>query len=107
MRFIVLVFSSMLALALAAVLAQAPAPTATTSHYTTTGTQIGQILDDPAARAIVNKRIPGVIDNDQIEMARQLTLKDLQQYSGDKMPDKALADIDAEFAKIPAIPAKP
>jgi len=31
-----------------------------------------------------------------------MTLKQIQQYSPDNLSDKTLADIDAEFAKLPA-----
>lgn len=34
-----------------------------------------------------------------------MTLKDIQQYSPDTITDKVLANLDAEFAKIPAKPA--
>lgn len=39
-------------------------------------------------------------------MARGMTLKDIQQYSPDQINDKVLTSLDAEFAKIPAKPAK-
>jgi para-nitrobenzyl esterase len=35
-------------------------------------------------------------------MARGMTLKAIQQYSPDAITDKVLADIDADFQKIPA-----
>lgn len=70
-------------------------------HYTTATTEIGTLLDDPAAKAILEKYIPGMTTNDQVEMARAMTLKDIQQYSPDAVTDKALAQIDAELAKLP------
>lgn len=71
-------------------------------HYTTATTEIGTLLDDPAAKAIIEKYIPGMTTNDQVEMARAMTLKDIQQYSPDQVTDKVLAEIDAAFAKLPA-----
>lgn len=83
--------------------APAPAPVATApAHYTTADTEIGTLLDDPAAKAIVEKNIPGMTTNDQIDMARGMTLKAVQQYSPDLVTDARLAAIDAEFAKLPA-----
>jgi para-nitrobenzyl esterase len=79
---------------------QAPATAA--AHYSTASTTIGDILDDPAAKAVVVKILPDVIDNDQIDAARSMTLKDLQQYASDKITDTVLASIDAEFARLPA-----
>lgn len=70
-------------------------------HYSTTTTEIGVLLDDPAARAILDKHLPGMTTNDQVEMARAMTLKDIQQYNPDEVTDKILSAIDADFAKIP------
>ena len=86
----------------------APAAAATTkvAHYSTASTEIGTLLDDPAAKALLEKYIPGMTTNEQIDMARGMTLKDIQQYSPDQITDKVLANLDAEFAKIPAKTAK-
>ena len=78
------------------------ATTAKAAHYSTSSTEIGTLLDDPAAKALIEKNIPGMTTNDQIDMARGMTLKDIQQYSPDTITDKVLANLDAEFAKIPA-----
>lgn len=80
----------------------APAPAAHASRpYTTATTDIGSLMDDPDAHAIVEKYIPGFFESDQIDLARNMTLKDVQQYAPDKVTDKVLADIDIEFAKLP------
>ncbi|MBB6255372.1 hypothetical protein [Nitrospirillum iridis] len=89
-----------------AAFAQSTAPATAThaapAHYSTTETEIGKLLDDPAARALLDKYIPGMTASDQIDMARAMTLKDIQQYSPDQVNDKVLAQLDAEFAKIQA-----
>ncbi len=85
----------------------AASPAATAGHYSTSTTEIGTLLDDPAAKALVEKNIPGMTTNDQIDMARAMTLKDIQQYSPDQVTDKVLAALDAEFAKLPAKKATP
>ncbi len=79
-----------------------PSSAVAQTHYTTSDTDIGTLLDDPAAHAIVDKYLPGVLSGDQIDMARSMTLKAIQPYSGDRITDKALADIDAELAKLPS-----
>jgi len=87
--------------------AQASAPAPASQHYTTGETEIGTLLDDPAAKALLDKHIPGMTTNEQIDMARGMTLKDIQQYSPDQITDNVLAALDADFAKIPAkAPAK-
>ena len=71
------------------------------AHYSSAETDIGTLLDDPAARAIVDKHIAGFSTGDQIDMARSLTLKAIQQYAPDRFTDQALAEIDADLAKLP------
>jgi hypothetical protein len=87
-------------LPLTSALAQAPAA-ASHAAYSTDNTDIGTLLDDPIAHAIVDKHLPGVLSGDQIDMARSMTLKAIQQFAPDKISDRALADIDADFAKLP------
>ena len=71
------------------------------AHYTTAETDIGTLLDDPAAKAVLDKFLPGFSANDQVSMARPMTLKAIQQFSPDQFTDKVLADIDADLAKLP------
>lgn len=79
---------------------QAQATPKTERHYTTAETEIGALLDDAEAKAIVEKHIPGMTSNDQIEMARSMTLKSIQQYAPDDVTDARLAAIDADLAKL-------
>lgn len=69
--------------------------------YTSEDTEIGTLLDDPAAKAIVEKHVPGFTTNEQVDMARAMTLKAVQTYAPDSMTDAVLAAIDADFAKLP------
>jgi para-nitrobenzyl esterase len=70
--------------------------------YSTNDTDIGTLLDDPAARAIVDKHLQGFASSGQMDAVRGMTLKALQQYAPDKISDQALAEIDMELAKLPA-----
>lgn len=81
--------------------AQTAAPVATAA-YNVEATDIGTLLDDPTAKAIVDKHLPGFTANDQISMARGMTLKSVQQYAPDMVTDKALAAIQTDLAKLPA-----
>ena len=83
----------------AATTSPAAAPAAAIK-LTTAGTDIGTILDNPAAKAIVEQNIPGLTTNEQIDMARGMTLKDVQQYAADEVTDAKLAAIDVEFAEL-------
>lgn len=70
------------------------------SKYTTAATEVGVFLDDLAAKAIVEKNMPGFTTNEQVDQARGMTLKQVQQYAPDSMTDAVLAKIDADFAKL-------
>ena len=86
-----------------AVLAQgASVPAATVKNYTTADTDIGTLLDDPAAKAVLQKHVPALIEGDRIDMARGLTLRAVQQYAPDRLSDQTLAAVDADLAKLPA-----
>lgn len=91
--------------------APAPAPAASADPATLPGaaqaakfktddTSIGEIMDNPSATAVVKKYLPEMFANEQIGMARGMTLKAVQQYSADTVTDKVLASIDADFAKL-------
>ena len=104
MRLRVLMLSAALvATAPAMAFAQDPAAT-TQAAYSTSETEIGTLLDDPAAKAVLVKIVPEMATNDQIEMARAMTLKDIQQYAPDEVTDQVLAAIDEDLAK--AAPAE-
>lgn len=68
--------------------------------YTTADTDIGTLLDNPITKAIIEKFIPGFTTNDQVEMARPMTLQAVQQYAPADVTNERLAAIDVEFAKL-------
>ncbi|WP_380879320.1 hypothetical protein ACFB49_21590 [Sphingomonas sp. DBB INV C78] len=80
--------------------AQASSTAVSSAKFSTSETEFGDILDDPAAKAIVEKHIPGMTTSDQVDMARAMTLKAIQQYAPDEVTDARLAAIDADFAKL-------
>ena len=82
--------------------AQAPAAPAAASAYTTADTSIGDLIDNPATKAVLDKHLPGFAGNPQIDMARGMTLKQIQAFAGDAVTDDVLARIDADLAKLPA-----
>ncbi len=72
-------------------------------HYTSITTPLGKMLDDPAARAVLDRQIPDVIKGEQIGMARGVTLEALQSYVP-ALTDAKLKAIDADLAKVPMRP---
>lgn len=72
------------------------------AHYSVAETLVGKLIDDPAAAAILQKHIPTIWANEMFQSAgRELTLKAIQQYET-VLTDQKLAEIQAEFDKIPA-----
>jgi len=98
---------ALIAMALASlaapVLTMLPVPIlAQTAHYSVETTLVGKLIDDPAAAAILQKLIPTVWANDLFQTSgRDLTLKAIQQFEA-VLTDEKLAEIQAEFDKIPA-----
>lgn len=82
-------------------LAGLPALAAEPTPYNTADTPIGTLLDDPAAKAVLDKHMPGFSGNPQVAMARSMTFKQVQSMAPDQIPADALAKIDADLAKLP------
>ena len=85
------------AFAAAPVLAEAPAP----AGFSVESTDLGTLLDNAGAKAVLMKYIPAMISNDQVQMARSMTLKQLQQYAADALTDETLAKIQGDLDKLP------
>ena len=92
------------ALALAPVIATsaiaAEAAPAAAAKLSVEETDLGTLLDNAAAKAVLAKHIPDMINNDQITMARSMTLKQLQGFAGDALTDEKLAAIQADLDKL-------
>jgi para-nitrobenzyl esterase len=81
--------------------APAPAPAQTAAPaFSIEKTDIGTLLDTPATKAILDKHLPGFSSNPQVDMARSLTLKMLQQFSPENITDEKLAAIEADLSKL-------
>lgn len=86
----------------AAPAAAVAAPAAAKPAFSVAETDVGTLLDNAATKAVLDKFLPGLSTNPQIDMARAMTLKQVQGYAPDKIKDEALAQVDAALAKIPA-----
>lgn len=69
--------------------------------FSTAETDIGTLLDNPETKAVLVKFIPDTVTDPQFDLARAMTLKQVQPYAPEKFPDELLAKIDAELAKVP------
>ena len=75
---------------------------ATKPAFSTSESTIGSLLDNPKTKAVLDKIVPALATNPQIDMARGFTLKQVQQFAPDQLTDELLAKIDAELATVPA-----
>lgn len=81
--------------------APTPTPTAVAAaKFSTTESKIGDLLDNPTTKAVLDKDLPGLSTNENIDMARGMTLKQVQQFAPDKITDARLATVDADFAAL-------
>jgi len=62
---------------------------------------VGDLLDYPPAKAVLIKHMPAIGQDDQIEQARGMSFRSLQQFAPDAITDAVLAAIDADLAKLP------
>lgn len=72
-------------------------------HYNSLTTPLGTMLDDPAARAVLERHIPELIHNERVAMARGVTLAALQSYMPQQLSDAVLKVIDTELAALPKV----
>jgi type IV pilus biogenesis protein CpaD/CtpE len=79
--------------------ATAPAPTAPSGY--SRDTPVERIAADPAAAAILNKDLPGLLSDAQYPLFKSMSLKQLQAASGGELReadvDKAATDLQALF----------
>lgn len=90
--------------AVPALAADAPAtiPAAAPGHYSVKETQVGKMLDDPAANELLKKMIPTVYANEMFHsMGRENTLQGIQQYEPEALSDEVLAKVQTELNKLP------
>ena len=96
--------------AMAAEAAPAAVPASTMPKISTATTTIETLMDNPAAKAVLVRIVPefgaasGFSEN--LERAAGMTLRELKEavgaYAPDLLTDARLAQLDEEFAKLPA-----
>jgi hypothetical protein len=65
----------------------------------TADSTMGELTANPKAKDVLNKYIPEIVANPQMEQAKAMTLRSLQQYAPN-ITDDLLKKIDADLAKI-------
>jgi hypothetical protein len=66
----------------------------------TTDTKVGELLDNPQAKTILDQCMPGFSTNPQVGMARGFSLKTAAGFSGGLITPEMLASVDAALAKL-------
>lgn len=89
-----------MAMALVA-MAEAATAQAGQSAWSTQASTIGELLDNPAAKAVLARHLPEIAGSRQAAIARALTLRQLQAFSPDEITDALLARIDADLRQLP------
>ena len=94
-----------------AALAQADAPPAATATQpvATLDTPVGQLLDNSATKAVLDKDMPGLSTSPHLAMARTMSLRQIAQYPQAKLTPAKLqmiqADLDAATGASATTPA--
>lgn len=78
----------------------APVEAAKPAAKFTLDTPIGELLVNEAAKAVLDKELPGLTQLPQLEMIKGLSLKQLQPYSDGKLTDELLAKTETSLAAI-------
>lgn len=73
---------------------------AATTEYSTEDSTVGDLLDNPKTKAVLEQLIPSFVNAERIDDARGMTLREVQPYAADLLTDEVLAKIDAELAKV-------
>lgn len=86
----------------AAAVAQTPpaAAAASATGYSVKST-VGDLLDNPATKAVLEKYVPEMVSNPQIEQGRPFPLEGIAAYVPTLTPEM-LAKIDTDLKAVPA-----
>ena len=96
---IALVVASLLG---APALAQAPAaPAAAAPKFSVQTSTLGQLLADPATKAILTKDFPEIVNHPQLDQGLDLTLPEVVQYLPDVVTPEKMAAMDVELKALP------
>ncbi len=78
----------------------APSPAPATAAKFSIDTPVQDLYADPAAKAVMDKHLPGLTALPQYDMIKAISLRQLQPYSDGKLTDQLLATVDADLAKV-------
>ena len=65
-------------------------------------TPVEKLASDPAAVAVLNKDLPGLLTAPEFAMFKSMSLKQLQQASGGDLSEVDIAKAEADLQALPA-----
>lgn len=71
-------------------------------RFLTAASTLGELLADPAAKAVIDQHFPGLSGAPETEMAKGMTLRAISQLAPDRISSEALDETDVDLAKLPA-----
>jgi para-nitrobenzyl esterase len=80
----------------------APAAPATAQRFSVNSTRIADLLANPAAKAVLDRHLPGFSAHPMIGQAAPLTLKAVQGFAQGAITDAHLRAIETDLATLPA-----
>ena len=80
--------------------AQAPGVAKAGSPLTVDST-IGELLDNPAARGVLQRHVPVIVASPQISQARGMSLRSIAHYIPALLTEERMAEINADLARTP------
>ncbi len=90
----------LLAAAIATAAVLAPAALADEPKFSVEKTTIGELVKNEATKAILEKHIPDLVANPQLEQGYEMTFPDIVQYVPDVLTPEKLKAINEDLAKI-------
>lgn len=91
----------LLLLALPACAQEGPGPASTSGAYSR-NTPVEKLAADPAAVAVLNRDLPGLLTSPEYAIFKSMSLKQLQEASGG---DLSMVDLEKTEADLQALPA--
>lgn len=101
MKLALICLALLIALPASAQDAVAPAQIEAATKYSTKTSTLGQLLENPATKALFEKYFPEVAHHERISEGLDLTLPDVVQYLPDVVTPEKLAAMDAELKTVP------
>jgi hypothetical protein len=77
--------------------AAAPAPAASPAKPSVETTSIGDLLANPAAKAVLEKDMPALVSYQGLDQIKGMTLRDISKYPQANLDDAKLATIQTDL----------